>query len=258
MPINPQIPLQANAQIDPSQGLNALASAYQYRNQQNRQVKLDTERTEDRAQQSELRAVQLADAKFKSLDDREQRRTRNNIMAAAELNQYLESGNKEPAMSWAQNRRQRIMDAKGIDDTLDTTNIDAVIGLMQKGDWDTLKKHNDNAIKLGQALKFLAVPEKKEGFTLGDSRYDAPGKLLAYEKPGHRHGWDERDQHRTRGDRKAEADRLPFLGAQPSVHQRAGMKPKRRQIAALSGVPRKASNARACAWPAPRLVSAKG
>lgn len=182
MPIDSRIPLQTTT-IDPSQGLNALAGAFKYREQQK-------ERDEDRAMKreefdlrkgeieanKELRGLQVAAAKFQQLDAREQRRLKSTILGAAQLNTYLDAGDTEGAASFLQTRRGQIEQAKAIDPSFDTNETDQAIGMLQSGDVAGLKAITTNSIKLGQALKILDKPEKVTTFA---PVYDSQGKIVA-------------------------------------------------------------------------------
>lgn len=165
MPIDPGIPLQANAVIDPSQGLNALAQAYQYRGQK-----------QQRAQQTELTGLQIANEKFKQLDDREQRRLKSTILSGAQLHGYLQNNDVEGAMNFLQTRKQDIETAKKIDPAIDSNETDQALEMLKTGKTDQLKNLTQQSIQLGQQLKFLETPEKTKSFA---PVYDANGKIVA-------------------------------------------------------------------------------
>lgn len=184
MPIDASIPLRTTT-IDPSQGLNALAGAFQYRDKQKERAQEMDMRKQEAAGNQEVRSLQIASAKFQQLDAREQRRLKSTILGAAQLNTFLDAGDTEGAANFLQTRRSQIEAAKAIDPSFDTNETDQALGMLKAGDIEGLKKVTTNAIKLGQSLKILEAPNKSEPFTLseGQQRYGQDGKLIASVEP---------------------------------------------------------------------------
>ncbi|MDP3939177.1 MAG: hypothetical protein Q8R92_13715 [Deltaproteobacteria bacterium] len=186
MPIDARIPLQTTT-IDTAPGLNALAGAFRYREQQKerkeeRQQDLELRRQElgmrqqEMGQRKEVLDMQIASAKYTQLDDREKRRMRSTVLGAAQLNGYLEAGDTEGAASFLRTRKGQIEQAKAIDPTMDSNETDQALQMLQSGNIDQLKKTTQSAIKLGQDLKILDKPEKIDSFA---PVYGPKGEVVA-------------------------------------------------------------------------------
>lgn len=214
MPLDTRIPLQATGGIDLSSGINALSGAFQYRDRQKERKEEMGMRREDQAMRreefdlrkgeiaanKELRDLQVAAAKFSQLDTRNQWRTKSNVIAAAQLNGFLESGDIEGAQNFLQTRKSQIEQAKSIFPDLDTNETDRAIEELKSGDIETMKKVNKTAIAFGQMIGVLQKPEKADGFTLGEGqkRFDAEGKPIASVAPASKLLTPEEEAQKTR------------------------------------------------------------
>lgn len=183
MAIDPSIPLRANAVIDPSQGLNALAGAFEYRDQKRRQSQMDERQSRIDAstlaaqeQQREMNALTIASEKIKAMDARGKRRATSMVLGSVELAPYLENKDINGAMKWAQARKQTIEQAKSIDPTLDTRETDEVIQMLSEGKIDQLKDFTKNWIKVGERLDILKPAPKVTKFL---PVYDNKGRIIA-------------------------------------------------------------------------------
>lgn len=107
--------------------------------------------------QNQLTEQQIADARFKNLDNREQSRLKSVIIGSAELKNYLDSNNTEGAKSFLLNRRANLQKRIAAGDNVDTTETDEALQMIDSNP-KQLRQNVDQLTKFGQQLGLLSDP----------------------------------------------------------------------------------------------------
>ncbi len=104
--------------------------------------------------QNKLTEEQIAQQKFKSLDDREKSRISSTVYGAAELQPYLESGNIEGAKSFLERRKVNLQKRAAAGENVDTVETDEALVLLEQ-DPEKLKQTTSQLIGFGQKIGTL-------------------------------------------------------------------------------------------------------
>lgn len=156
MALDPNIILQARPMDLGQVGDSFLKGAQVGSNIATQKSQMETQKL-----QNQLTEQQIADARFKNLDAREQSRLKSVIIGSAELKNYLDSNNTEGAKSFLLNRRANLQKRIAEGDNVDTTETDQALQMLDSNP-KQLRQNVDQLTKFGQQLGLLSDPRANE------------------------------------------------------------------------------------------------
>ena len=142
-----------------------------------------------------LSTEKLVQEHYNSLDAREKNRIRNVSIAAAQVKPFLDAGDAEGALQFAQQRQRQLHSRMGAGENIDDEDTQAFIDYLQKGDLNTAKGMVDSTLSIGYmtgALKPQASDKSAMGQVINQLMAEDPnltyaGALYKYQT-GNRQG----------------------------------------------------------------------
>lgn len=153
MPLDSSIPLRVKT-LD----LGSAADSYFQAKNQSAALGMQKQKMERESKsadlQDKLTEEQLAQSKFKSMDDREKSRMGSVIYGAAELKPYLDSNDIEGARNFLTRRRTNLEKRIAAGENVDTAETDEALDHLDKNP-EQLKQNISNVITFGQQTGIL-------------------------------------------------------------------------------------------------------
>ncbi len=179
MAINPNIPLQANVVVDPSQGIAQLANALQVRKQNDRQKELDAQSAKSQGIQDEANKLQIDAAKQKIAQSGKEGALKAWGADLVRIKSLADAGQLQQARHELIQRKANLVEQQINDPSVDTNDTDELINFIDQGNLEGFNAVVNSELSGLQSLGLLEGVSGKQGLASAKTELFTSGSIQA-------------------------------------------------------------------------------